>query len=368
MIVSSYLEALPRWRNSLHRTVVNVALTAATAILLSGAPARAGILIPLAPIPGSSSTTLEGINESSQIDGYYDTADGLSHGFIGDLNGNYISFDASPTGTLVHGLNNDGYVTGLTLQPGRTPGYAFVRHPDGSILTVTKDGEGIVGDADGIIKNNIFVGYILQITNDLYQYGYYGKGHTYRADLTLPFNTHRTLPRGIIKSGEVVGSFADLDHPEKHYYGFILKDGLATRIDYPDPDATYQHLYGLNDKETIVGAWQNEEGTAEHAFIYDFAKNRFKLIEVPGAAFVAALGINDAGLITITADGNPYVYCSKPKKECPAGALPSLEVSDRWVNGPASNLEAVACRNGCVGPWKVDLDHRFPSQRTSGAR
>src|SRR5678810_1274119 len=96
MIVSSYLEALPRWRNSLHRTVVNVALTAATAILLSGAPARAGILIPLAPIPGSSSTTLEGINESSQIDGYYDTADGLSHGFIGDLNGNYISFDASP--------------------------------------------------------------------------------------------------------------------------------------------------------------------------------------------------------------------------------------------------------------------------------
>jgi hypothetical protein len=88
--------------------------------------AEAGVLVPVPSVPGSSYMTVEGINDSNQIAGYYSTPDGLEHGFIGDLTGTYTTFDAD-SGTRVHGFNNAGYVTGTAYDhAGDFIGRAFV--------------------------------------------------------------------------------------------------------------------------------------------------------------------------------------------------------------------------------------------------
>ncbi|MBV9571194.1 MAG: hypothetical protein JO056_08130 [Alphaproteobacteria bacterium] len=316
------------------------------------------MLVPIPPVPGSTSMGAAGINDLNQIAGTFGTSDNLYHGFVGDLNGNYVTFDASAGGTSVHALNNNGYVTGGAFDnPDDFVGKAFVRKPNGAIKLITKDGSAFDGYGDGITNKAVFVGSIYQfadsrISDLLYELGYYGKGHAYQADLVLPFNTYQTRPRGINRYGEVIGYYTDVDHAVNGSYptsGFVLKNGVATRVVYPDPNAFYVFLNGLNDKGKIVGAWLHVDQTPQHAFVYDFERNRFKLIDVPGETRVTASGINNSGVVTVSAGGKAYIYCPK-KKTCPIQSPSAIEVPERWISA-AGYPRTVPCKNGCKGPF-----------------
>lgn len=334
------------------RKLSTAVVAAAGLSLIVLSPLQAGTLVPLPQLPGSVDTTLEGINDSNEIAGFYETSDFVDHGFVGDLNGNYTTFDIGTANTVVHGLNNDGFVTGTSAnEEGYTVGPVFLRHPNGSVDTVTKDGSPIDGYADGITNHQKFVGSIYVIDDQgLEEYGYYGKGATYRADLVLPFNTSRTRPRGLNKYGEVAGYYHDNDDSDRFYRGFVLKDGVATTVDYPDLDAYWQWLYGINNKGTIVGTWEDVNDTEARGYVIDFERMRFKKIDVPGATFVNAYGINNAGVVAMSIDGAPYIYCSKRNVTCPAGGRRAIEIADRWVSAP-QNFHALVCRHGCLAPW-----------------
>jgi len=339
-----------------------------TAIVIAGAlaalsTAQGGTLVPVTPVPDSVAMTVEEINDNNVIAGFYESADGGEHGFVGPLNGTYTTFDFGTNNmTIVHGLNNDGYLTGSdTNVSGYIIGEEFSRRPNGDLSPVTKNGAPLDGFANGMTNHAKFVGdnWVIDVNGHLVIYGYYGKRDTYQADLVLPFNTDRTRPRGLNKSGEVVGYFHDLDRPDEFYFGFVLKDGVATEVGYPDPTTYYTYLFGLNNKGAIVGAWQDQDGTFEDAFLYDLAKNRFKPIDVPGATFVTATGINNAGLVAVTADTSAYIYCSKRNQPCPTGGRATIEVPDRWIAAHSGNPRSVVCVDGCSRP---------PLHRSAGAR
>jgi hypothetical protein len=280
------------------------------------------------------------------------------HGFVGTLDGNYTSFDFPNGATSPNAINNDGYITGYaSTSTEECPAFGceFIRAPNGSIEPITRHGVQLDGIAQGIIKNARFVGqYIIVGENgQLFYYGYYGKGAKYRAALTLPFNTTRTSPRGYNKNGTVTGYFLDLDNNNIHP-GFVLKAGVATAVNYPDQKATYTLLEGVNDKGMIAGTWTSNDGSSEQAFLFDFDKNEFMPISIPGAMFSFAGGINNNDVVAVTDEnGVSYIYCLK-KRTCPLSSK-ATEILDHWI--PATTRSAF-CRDGCTGPLHIPANRK----------
>ena len=337
--------------DTMHRSFLRAAVWAAGTVCLFSS-ATAGTLIPIPPFPGSTTTVIRGINDSDVITGTYTSQDGQTHGFVGTLDGNYTSFDHPNGGTIPDAISNDGYITGGSDYSDACPiqGCEFLRTPGGSINTITRKGAALDGVVQGIIGHTKFVGQydVYDENNHVLIYGYYGKGTKYRKALTLPFNTTRTSPRGYNKAGTVTGYFLDLDHGSMRP-GFVLKNGVATSVSYPDQNAFFTLLEDVNDNGMIVGAWENQDGSSEQAFLYDFANNAFSPISIPGATIAYANAINNAGVVAVSADfTTSYIYCVN-KRGCPASPN-AIEIPDRWI--PARTHLAI-CRNGCTGPLHI---------------
>jgi hypothetical protein len=325
----------------------NTAFTTVLAGLSLLSTAQGGTLIQIPAVPGSTSTYVTGINDNNVITGFYRAEDGINHGFVGRLDGQYQTFDwGDVNDTEPRAINNDGYITGFVFD-NSIPffGPEYIRAPDGEVAAILsgKRGTELVGTAQGIDAHRNFVGdYWDQSSND---YGYYGKGHTYRAALTLPFNTHRTRPRGLNKDDTAVGYYND----NLGVHGFVLKDGTATSFNYPDQTAYETLAEAINSKDIIVGAWTDLDFTFEHPFIYDLAAQSFEEIAVNGATFAIAYGINKSGVVTISASGVSYIYCIK-EKTCPPVGGNRIELADKWIPASAANVHALVCRHRCLKP------------------
>jgi hypothetical protein len=312
--------------------------------------ADAGTLIPIPAIPGSMAMDVSAINNKNDIVGVDETPDYVSHGYFGALDGNYTTFDAG-TFTAPRDISDQGFITGSNLAQNCSftyppVGCEFVRKPDGSIDIITKDRSQIGGYAYGITTHARFVGeyWVARQTYGYDVFGYYGKGHKYVADITLPFDTNHTSPRGINKAGTIVGQFDG--------HGFIVSGGVATAVDYPDPNADNTFFEGVNDNGLISGYWTSSHTTAEGAFLYDPAKGGFTSITVSGATYVYAYGLNNAGLVTLEVDDVPYIYCSR-KRTCPSGASARM-VSEKWIPVRSSDIHSVACLHDCMTPRPSD--------------
>jgi hypothetical protein len=177
--------------------------------------------------------------------------------------------------------------------------------------------------------------------------GYYGKGDKYRSDLVLPFNAGQTTPRGINSAGTVVGLY--VEYSSTVAKGFIVSDGAAISVQYPDASAHATAFQGINRSGLISGSWGNSDRTANHAFLYDQSANAFSEIAVPNASMVFAYGINRGGVVAVEADGLPYIYCRR-HKTCPLKPAQGIDIPEKWIQAPAANIRTVLCKNGCRGP------------------
>lgn len=313
------------------------------ASLFLGLPmAKGAVLIPVAPIPGSTFMVVYDINDSNVIAGYYQSADGIQHGFFGPLNGAYETFDIGDSYTNPRSINNAGFITGIADQ-GRHS-IQFERHPDGGIDIIAKRGKPIRDQiVQGINAKGVFVGnYSFPIR------AYYGKNGAYRNEFTLPDGSSDPEPRGINDSGAVAGhSSGD---------GFLLKDGVETLIDYPDADAASTLLQDINNRGTIVGYWTDKDFTADHAFRFDAKSGAFVLIRIPHATTSAALGVNSAGLVTVGSDAGVFIYCPHSRKsgKCPEGGV---EIADA---APVRAAARTAPRHRRAGQTSPTADRTPP--------
>jgi hypothetical protein len=304
-----------------------------SSILIATTAMAGGVtLIPVIPVPGSSSTVVFGINDNNIIVGAYKTPDGSEHGFLGPLTGSYTTFDVGTTGTEPHSISNDGHIVGFAnASQGSGHPHAlheFERMPDGSVVPITRKKTHILGIAQGINNaRNEFVGD--DAKSDSLIDGYYGRNGKYKAALTLPFDTTETHPRGINNSNAVVGFF---DNSTGSAGGFLLQNGVVTVINDPDPSAVTTALEGINDRGLATGIWEDAQSHLS-AFTLDTVADVFTPIEVPGATLVEAYGLNKAGLVAVASDIGPFIYCPRSKDKCPSNGQKAIEETAVLIQG-----------------------------------
>jgi len=79
-------------------------------------PAQAQYMYTRLDVPGANYTEAIGINNTGQIVGRYDDADGTPHGFLRDVDGSFTTLDVPGARfTFAIGINDAGQIVGLYL-------------------------------------------------------------------------------------------------------------------------------------------------------------------------------------------------------------------------------------------------------------
>ncbi|MBV9991738.1 MAG: hypothetical protein JOZ72_10630 [Alphaproteobacteria bacterium] len=276
------------------------------------AAADAGTLIPVPPVAGAASTSIFDVNDNLEISGMYKDGDGVEHGFFGTLGGDYTLFDyPGETGTEARSINNAGYVLGFAPDDTFAAGPEFLRKPDGTIITILKDGVPLSGIAQGLAPHQVSTGDYV-VTDLSHKAGYRGKNGKYKADVVLGVPTTRVAPRDITPHGAIAGFFND----GTGTHGFILKHGVTQVIDADASGTTA--LEGLSDRGILSGQVQDGSGNS-HAFTLDTDTSTITWIDVPGSTNQQAWGINRQGFVAVSSDNGSYIYCPLKPSRCPSG-------------------------------------------------
>lgn len=107
--------------------------------------------------------------------------------------------------------------------------------------------------------------------------------------------------RGINNSGQIVGSYSFTPWGN----GFLYSGG--TYIDVIVPGATAGTIaYGLNNAGGIVGSFADNVG--QHGFLYTVSNSTYTTLNVPGATYTLAIGVNDGGEIAFEWVNGSFVY------------------------------------------------------------
>jgi hypothetical protein len=274
---------------------------------------QAAALIPVPAAPGSTVTTVFGINDQGQIAGSYIGAnDGIEHGFFGTLDGNYISFDAGNGGTEARAIANNGDIVGFTnSQSGITSDQPVFEMFDNGRIRIL---DGIFGRAQGIENTNGRFAGTRWDFNTHQAVAFVGKRGHYKHDVRIPEVHQASEANGINSAGVVVG---DYFRPPAH--GFIGSGNKMKIVDYPADQAAGTAMEGINDSGQAVGQWVDSGGNT-HSFLLDIASNTFTDIEVSGATNVYAWNINKGGAVAVSSDAGSFVWCKKAR-QCPAHGL-----------------------------------------------
>lgn len=192
-------------------------------------------------VPGSTSTVLNGINDSGLAVGTYSEGSS-SFGFLRDASGSITSFAApGSTSTFGQGVNGAGVVVG---------DYE---------TTLLGPYQGYVRDADGN-----FTSFAVPGSNSTYAYS-------------------------INDSDQIAGTFTQAGL----YHGFLMNPGgFLTQIDVPG--AIWTYAQGIANDGAVVGYYF--QGTTFGAFLRS-PDGSFQEFSVPGGSATFAAGINNLGQV-----------------------------------------------------------------------
>jgi probable HAF family extracellular repeat protein len=204
--------------------------------------------VALVRVPGVTFTVARGINDRSQIVGSFKDAAFKTHGFL-RTGGQYTTIDVpNADGTEAWGINNLTQIVGSYLFNGQSHGFVL---ENGRYSTLDPPA-ATSASAFGINDLGQIVG-IYQDSGGWHGY-LWTHGRFVTIDLPNP-GPSRTEPRGINRSGQIVGYRADNIPYSGSYSGlrhFLLEaDGSVTT--HPDPFGIRPEYYGINDRGEIVG-------------------------------------------------------------------------------------------------------------------
>jgi len=188
--------------------------------------------------------------------------------------------------TQPHGVNNAGVVVGQYRDKNLAwHGYIL----NGKKLTTLDDPNGFEAGCFGINANGpiVIVGNYFNNFTDNFMGFLYKNGKF--MNIPGPAGATASSANGINDRGEIVGSYMDSAGVT---HGFLLRDRAYTTLDVPG--ASWTIATGINNKGRVILIWlgsQNYETS-----LYN-GKN-YKTMNVPGADESEASGINDGGDIT----------------------------------------------------------------------
>ncbi len=220
-----------------------------------------------------------GINNAGTITGGY-FGSGTGHGFI-DNGGTFTTFDyPGATSTQVNGVNNSGEFVGGFNSGGGT----FL--DNGGVLTTPSFPGAPETDAVGIADNGMIVGDYFGIGAS--PNGFLLSGGVYTS-LAFPGATH-TVARGVNTNAVVVGYYDDA----AGRHGFIYSNGVYTGVDYPGA-TTETQILGINNLGQFVGDYVNSNGTFGFLASQTPEPSSLGLVAM-GAALLVAAAVRSRGL------------------------------------------------------------------------
>jgi hypothetical protein len=241
--------------------------------------------------PGAGNSTLpQKINERGDVVGEYIDSSGVVRAFVRFSDGSYSDPIVDPNDTVGftegRGINNartvngdylisDGtvhsfFLSGTTFTEYDVPGAAQT-----NLLSINDAGNftGTYDDGSGIFQAFVSIGGILTSWS------------VPGAAATLAYETNNS-------NQLVVGYFVD-GSAVLHGYYRDANGALHFPVDPPGSVGTV--LFGLNDKNWVVGRYGDSSGAA-HGFFF-LAPSSFFTFDYPGSIFTSLNGINDRGII-----------------------------------------------------------------------
>lgn len=294
-------------------------LVGLSGVLTMTTAVQAALLVPVPPFPGATTTTVFGIaDDNNTIVGSYVDSNGVSHGFTGTLDGNYTSFDyPGADSTQPRAIQGNGKsITGFSNITGDHCSFIeWERDKHGAMTQISMGGTPLNGIAQGMNPKGEFAGDYCDTGGSGTIFGMLGKKNEWKEDVSTPFTSPYTGERGVNGKGTIVGFYVDPDTVLQ--IGTVIDGGVTSQVIYPDANESYTVLEGINASGEASGQW-GDTGGIVHSFAYNVKKATFTEIDDPlAASFTQAWGVNNSGLIAVTSDAGPYIYCPK-KKNCPS--------------------------------------------------
>jgi uncharacterized membrane protein len=249
-------------------------LTLGFVLAVTGKASAEGPNFTAIDVPGAISTNAFDINHAGDIVGDYVSADGHTHGYL--LSGNRFTQIDFPGAILTSafGINRRGDIVGRY-------------------------------QTDGV-----FHGYLL-------------RGGTFTS---IDFSATFTRAQGINGSGDIVGSYDDADQTR---HGFLLSEEEFTSFDFPD--ATLTTAWGINPAGGVTGRYVSSDGKS-HGFL--ISEGEFTSIDFPGAVETAPGGVPTAPIVRINPRGDIVgSYCESEPCSLPEPMHGFLLSRDEKRNG-----------------------------------
>ena len=252
-------------------------------LVAAATPVRADS-IALVDVPYDAANTFAaGINNGSQITGYYRDGSNVAHSFI-DTAGSFTSFDiaGSNGNSFAQGINDTGTVAGYYFD-GSGGVHGFIRGSGGT-ASFNVAGDTSYTVISGINNAGDFAGY--------FQDGAGFHAFANVGGITTTFDvagaTGGSFAQGISNHGALTGN--DVTSVTN---GFIDDSGMFSYFG-PPVGASSIVSFGINSSNTASGYYR--VGSTAHGFVR--RGTTLTTIDIPGAVDTFVQGINDAGKVT----------------------------------------------------------------------
>ena len=179
-------------------------------------------------VPGSSGTTVAGINLVGTIAGYYSDANGVSRGFLRRLNGTITTFDVpgNVNGLFPVAINDTGQMTGFYLDADFLD-HGFLRGANGVITTFDVPGTVLLTVPLSINDAGVIAG--LYYDENFVPHGFLRSRNGAITTFDVPGAVNGTIAVGIDLLGMTTGTYYKEDFVD---HSFVRsRDGAITTFD-----------------------------------------------------------------------------------------------------------------------------------------
>lgn len=285
---------------------------------------QAATLIPVPPVPGARLTVVTAINDNNQIAGGYFTFGGEGHGFYGTLDGRYHTIDGRTGWTSARGISNKGDITaiGNFQSDDHCAWIPFERRAGGDETQILRGIRPLNGFVQGYDTRRRFAGDFCGV-HGIRVRGFIGK-NAHRRSAPVEIAPYRIVgARGVNLSDAMVGSVSDSD--DGPLQAFTILGGVSRVFAFDDAKAVNTVLQGLNADGIAAGHWDKGDFLWQ-AFRLDTKTDTVTPIDVPGASYVQAFGVNSKGLIAVVASSGSFIWCPDGA-DCPGAGIHVAQTS-----------------------------------------
>ena len=249
-------------------------------------------------VPGSTSTSVGGINNLGQVAGFFHDSSGAVHGYVQD--GADIRVFDFPNAHKTFGevINNAGMVAGAYSDGVQFHGFTLKE----GVFTAIDFPGAIFTDIVDLNDRGDLVGVWEDPSFGLHGFRLDKNGFTSIDDPAQTWPTPSTQSLGINDGETINGLFLDVND---NFHGYTLKHGIFQTIDVPGAVGTAPE--GLNESDDMVGLFIGQDGV-QHGFLK--RGDVFTSLDFPGAVGTTfPFQVNDPGTIVgIYIDGQGVTH------------------------------------------------------------